>query len=611
MNKIKIFFILFLLVFAIFPKVVDASNTDYVVISVMDKSVHRGMAFELDVKLDDNPGITSILLTVKYDTKAMTLTNVERKTALSNLAFTTSNKDTELGYGYIDQKTGGFNLLWDGISTDNSTGTLITLTFDSFLEAETGEYDVEIVASYAYAGYQNNQSVKVKNGLVTLTTGAFEIEWRDWDGEVLKWQDYNDISDIEITHPTNYHREDDSKYSYLFNGFKKVLSEKENQILYIANYLLIPQKYNVFFYVDGINDAPDGKINLQTDYYKAIKISYDSLIKNNLPSKDNYTFYGWYLDEAFTKSASDYQMPDNDINLYGYFKYNIREKDYPVVTLTNELSKKEGDLYAVDIHISNNTGINGMLLTLKYDAGIKVEKIVKGDILLDFGFSNSNLDSEEIKLLWDSTINSDENGLLATVYFSVANLNINANYYIDLIYEEGKDITYIQDGEIWYSLLDLKGTNISVGKKNSWTETHDNLTIHVTTSKEVPFDTFIILTETKYYPIDLQQTKKEVIKAYEVTYESSVILDDVVFTLKFDYSEEEDLYLCYYVDDELLIQKIEEEITVSLDTSISQNVYLLIEASNNIVNILIVIIIILTVFVGLSVLYIIYLRRDY
>ena len=85
-------------------------------------------------------------------------------------------------------------------------------------------------------------------------------------------------------------------------------------------------------------------------------VSYtDKIIAPNTPSRQGYTFAGWYTDTAFTTAwnfAND-MMPDNDLTLYAKWTKNPA----PASTLSPELPKSPGARLA-------ETGSNTVLLVL-------------------------------------------------------------------------------------------------------------------------------------------------------------------------------------------------------------------------------------------------------
>ena len=80
-------------------KVAFAQNPYIPEVTVQSKTVHRGQTFSIDVELSQNTGLISLLLTLDYDDTVMTLKDVVQGSALNSLTLTTTNVDTEQGYG--------------------------------------------------------------------------------------------------------------------------------------------------------------------------------------------------------------------------------------------------------------------------------------------------------------------------------------------------------------------------------------------------------------------------------------------------------------------------------------------------------------------------------
>ena len=78
------------------------------------------------VSLEQNFGVTAMTLTLDYDTDVLTLTNVEKGTALSSLRYTETGHTGDLGYAITPFK---FVYTSDLTKNDTSTGKLFTLYF--------------------------------------------------------------------------------------------------------------------------------------------------------------------------------------------------------------------------------------------------------------------------------------------------------------------------------------------------------------------------------------------------------------------------------------------------------------------------------------------------
>ena len=92
-----------------------------------------GNKVDVTVRLTKNCGIYQMLLTLSYDTKVLTLTGLDKGSALSSLNFMTTNTATEKGYSITPFK---FDYL-NADSNDQSTGTMFTLHFS--IKKNTGK----------------------------------------------------------------------------------------------------------------------------------------------------------------------------------------------------------------------------------------------------------------------------------------------------------------------------------------------------------------------------------------------------------------------------------------------------------------------------------------
>ena len=94
----------------------------------------NGSKADVSVVLSKNPGYSTLILTLDYDSSVLTFTGYDEGTALSSLGLTPTNPNTELGYSYEP-----FNFVY-GTQTlnDTSTGTVLTLHFTIKKGAEKG-----------------------------------------------------------------------------------------------------------------------------------------------------------------------------------------------------------------------------------------------------------------------------------------------------------------------------------------------------------------------------------------------------------------------------------------------------------------------------------------
>lgn len=121
--------------------------------------VETGQAINVDVPitLAGNPGITGIQLEVTYP-EGMTLTEILRGDALAGLTYTPPGDLTSNPLSF---------LLDDGTVDDATNGVIATLKFS--VPAGVGEYNVSVSVKEAYNTADQDVSIDVTNGTITIT----------------------------------------------------------------------------------------------------------------------------------------------------------------------------------------------------------------------------------------------------------------------------------------------------------------------------------------------------------------------------------------------------------------------------------------------------------
>ena len=477
----------FVLICALCVPSLALAEGEPVQISLGEKTVHRGQTFSMDVNVTENSGLVSLKLLVDYDPAAMTLIGVKRGTGLSSMTMTTSNVNTALGY-----KVRPFVIFFDAVAPCAETGSIAELVFETNIEASVGDYEVSVTydAENTNSDYQQPVAVGIQGGTVHLIAGEFLAKYVDWDGSVLFEKDYND-GEAPAYVGADPTRTADNCYSYAFAGWQGDVSENVNVLQYKATYTATPQVYSVVYYVDGYTDAPNEVFD-EADYYFAEQKAYgESVNLDYVPKRQNYTFVGWFADEAFSQPIVGLTMPPRDIRVYGYMRYNVRVADLPKIRMTySELS--EGEIQ-VDVQMTYNPGINGLVLTLDYDReSVSFARFTRGTALSEMQFATTNiaggLDQEGFKFYWESAANSTETGLMLSMVFDVTRSDTGI-YPVTFTYDETTDATYLNGvGEIWYTRLDIVGTSLPVGERYHWNEPVGDITIDVTSTDGKPLD---------------------------------------------------------------------------------------------------------------------------
>ena len=159
-NTIAAVLAVILVVAAVPPEGVFASGGTEGAIYVQNQSVKAGSQVNVEIVLQNNPGIAGAILQVEYDTK-LTLQNVINGDALGGLTFT---KPAEFG--------SPSRFLWDsesGMSQKN--GVLLTLQFVISAQAISGE-KLPIHISYTDGDIFNEQlqdvNLQISDGTITV-----------------------------------------------------------------------------------------------------------------------------------------------------------------------------------------------------------------------------------------------------------------------------------------------------------------------------------------------------------------------------------------------------------------------------------------------------------
>ena len=519
--KILTFILLLLCVLICAPPITKSglsANGDVVPIKLQseDQTIHRGQTFDVDVELSDNSGILTLFLVVKFDHSVFNLTNVQQvKQALGSLNMEYSGS----GFDYVDARTGGFNLMWDGSSKDYTNGKIVKLTFESLITAPIGNYTIEfdIDTENTTSEYQVPANIEPTSAQITLVEGAYIVVWHDWDGTPVEntnitGHPYNQLtggyeyaSEEGLTladYPDNPTRAQDAMYSYEFSGWKGAVwhgdaPEGSSVIYYIADYTLTPQTYVVWYFVDGYGDenAPDGTI-VADEAFDAKEVAYGENIDEKIyPFKHNYTFYGWYRDQNFTQKLASPLMPAHDVNLYGYFKFNIRETDIPEIKLEYRETQTNGegeDIAYVDVYVTKNYGLSSLMITLsEYDkTAFTFCGFEKGEIFRQMSFFTTNYENDvypdNFNFSWNNSYNNSyELGRLLVLKFKVKE-NAPVGAYEVKMTCNNQNTTYNLNGEEWYSNVDFINTKIPIGETTSWSEHIPGTTEDIEVISEVP-----------------------------------------------------------------------------------------------------------------------------
>jgi hypothetical protein len=284
-----------------------------------------------------------------------------------------------------------------------------------------------------------------------------------------------------------------------------------------------------------------------------------------------YEFSGWYIDDEFKTMSTYSTMPAKTIRLYGYYSFDVRERDIPLIKMASSFTDDSYENVVVTAEIQVNTGFNGLVLTLNYDKNALSFDHFDGPsdlnvALKDMQFDTTNtsdLSFDAFKFYFESATNNYETGLFLKLYFKVKPNTSDGTYNVTFTYDYHTDATYINNsGEVKYTLLDIKGAEIPIGQIDHWTEDlNDERRVEVTSETGKPINVVMeveLITER----VDVANETIEVLvgrnmymsSAYQIVLKQNdvIIEPDSTLIIKIKLTESEQkgkIKLCY-VDDE-------------------------------------------------------------
>ena len=138
-KAISVFLMLSIMLAVVFtsPTHILAAGEGNVVLVMKGEVNHETGEIEIDVIVEENTGVCSMLLSLVYDTSVFTLTDLEYGTAFASLSPLHTNTETEEGYGIYP-----FKVHYLGEKNDTSTGRMMTLRFRTKDHAPDGDYTI-------------------------------------------------------------------------------------------------------------------------------------------------------------------------------------------------------------------------------------------------------------------------------------------------------------------------------------------------------------------------------------------------------------------------------------------------------------------------------------
>lgn len=129
----------------------------------------------IDAVMMKNDGINGLTVELSYNNNVMTLSNINKGSALTSLDFLTTNTDTDKGYSILP-----FKINWSGDENDKSTGKLFSMEFLAKDNKEDGVYPITLITERGKsATYIDGKDTKTRNVLV----GGVQVEVK---GNVLQ-----------------------------------------------------------------------------------------------------------------------------------------------------------------------------------------------------------------------------------------------------------------------------------------------------------------------------------------------------------------------------------------------------------------------------------------
>lgn len=152
------------------PLHVLAAQGNNTVLIMRGREAAQGRELEVDVIVEENAGVCGMLLSLVYDTSALTLTGLEYGTALSSLSPIHTNTDTPDGYAVYP-----FKLTYLGEVNDTSTGRMMTLRFRVNEDAANGVYTIALQherdrdVTYLSDGQIHTKNLLISDATVTIS----------------------------------------------------------------------------------------------------------------------------------------------------------------------------------------------------------------------------------------------------------------------------------------------------------------------------------------------------------------------------------------------------------------------------------------------------------
>lgn len=489
-------------------------------VTAESKTVHRGQRFEVDVTIGGNTGLTALKLHVGYDSGELAFVGYRRGGALSTMTLTANTKGSTLVFA------------WDAVLPDVSDGVVLTLVFDNDIDGKATSSVIRLAydPDNTRADYKVPQELTTESGSVAITDDDYFVVYRNYNGTELQRTHCTQGSALPDYNGQTPLRAEDSKYVYSFGGWQAAVSERVDEVVYQAVFNTVAKQYQVNYFIADEQGESTQKIDTYTKIY-----DYNAEIALPQPSKDGYVFVGWYTDEACKNKFVAGVMPDGDLNLYGYWRFSVREQG---PTLKLSYAGEDGNTLLVRLDVSDNNGVCNMKMNLVYDnAALSFVGYERGDALGDMTLSTSGTTATyPYTFMWSADDNSYQNGTALVLKFSVREGVANGGYRVALSYDRTSDVTYYDNSRaMWYTAVNINEITLPVGTVNSWiVTTEDQQTIETTTDKAENANVQLVV-KTVTADVDMTDDLQTVIGADSVVkqaYEIRLVADGVTVAPK-------------------------------------------------------------------------------
>ena len=398
-------------------------------VSIQSTSAVPGGQISVQVVINNNPGLVTMLLRVGYDSSVLTLQSVT-----DGGLFGEGN-----AYFGNDTTANPYVLMWeDGLATENHTsdGTLATLTFLVAENAQPGETEISVTV--------DSDS--------TLNVGLDHVQLNTQNGSVIIMASTPNQNAMIYVEPMM--TIDSSLHC-------AVAIRIRNNPGLIALRLLVSFDTSVMT-LTGVEDGGlfgDGNAYFGNDYADNpyVLMWEDALSQSNHTSDGSLAILTFEVSENAAEEQTEIRLSldeESTFDLYlntpeillqnGRIISSPEPQGTPTITIGNVIGRA-GETVQVPITIQNNPGLIATQIGISYDSDTLTLIDVEDDGLFGDGNAYFGNDVSEMPytLLWEdalSEINHTRNGTLALLTFRIADDAYGKEAVIELQYNLGSSI---------------------------------------------------------------------------------------------------------------------------------------------------------------------------